>query len=59
MLLLLFDGLDRDILARLPVDLAAGTFEDLRSFERKRLFAVDFATQKVSESTVSVIELHN
>lgn len=59
MLLLLFDGLDRDILAWLPVDLATGTFEDLRSLERKRLFAVDFATQKVSGSTVSIIELLN
>lgn len=47
MLLLLLDGLDRDVLARLPVNLAARAFVDFRAFERERFFAVDFATQKV------------
>lgn len=49
MLLLLLDGLDRDVLARFPVDLAARAFVDFRAFERERFFAVDFATQKVPE----------
>lgn len=50
MLLLLLNSLDRDVLARLPVDLATSAFVNLRSFKRKRFFAIDFATQKVSES---------
>lgn len=54
MLLLLLDGLDRDVLARLPVDLAASAFVDLRPFESERIFAVDFATQKVSEKEALV-----
>lgn len=48
MLLLLLDGLDRDVLARLPVDLAASAFVDFRPLESEWFFAVDFATQKVS-----------
>lgn len=47
MLLLLLDGLHRDVLARLPVDVASAALEDLRPFERERLIAVDFAAQKV------------
>lgn len=46
-LLLLLDGLHRDVLAGLPVDVAAVALVDLWAFERERLLAVDLTAQVV------------